>query len=307
MAGFLQVLKFYAKSVLFGTILAGCGLFGVISSILLKLIGKEEYAQYVVARAFYYTFSKIMQIKVVVKNGHRLDERPAIFISNHQSALDILILGRVFGVGTTVTAKSVLKYVPFLGWFMLASGTFFLDRARGDKAKAVLDKALQNMKSRNRAIYIFAEGTRSGSEKLELLPFKKGAFHLAQQGKIPVVPLVVSNTSNIFNAKNKVFNTGEIVIDVLAPQPSTQLESKEDVDKYCTSIRLKMQSTYEKLGYSTSPIWTANKKRLTSPSKTPLVDGNDSGFVDIDVSSVKSDVESIEIIDETTPLAHSND
>lgn len=305
MAPFLQALKFYAKSVLFGTILAGCALFGVVSSLLLRIVGKEEYAQYVVARTFYHVFSNIMQIKVVVKNAHRLDERPAIFISNHQSALDILILGRVFGVGTTVTAKSVLKYVPFLGWFMLASGTFFLDRARGDKAKAVLQNALENMKTRNRAIYIFAEGTRSGSEKLELLPFKKGAFHLAQQGKIPIVPLVVSNTSNIFSAKNKVFNTGEIVIDVLAPEPAANLETKEDVDNYCTSIRLKMQTVYENLGYSTVPVWAAKKKH--SSSRTPLLAESDSGFVEVDVTSVKSDVESIEIIDETTPLAVSND
>ena len=86
-----------------------------------------------------------MGVKINIKNAHYLNEKPAIVISNHQSALDILVLGKTFTPGMTVTAKRALKFFPFLGWFMLASGTFFLDRTRGEKARKVLDGALASL------------------------------------------------------------------------------------------------------------------------------------------------------------------
>ncbi|CAK7909657.1 1-acyl-sn-glycerol-3-phosphate acyltransferase [[Candida] anglica] len=244
-------IKFFLKSVIFGSLIAGCGLYGVIASIALRIVGKKEYAQWTVGRAFYNSFSTVLGIKITVKNEERLHGLPAVIISNHQSALDILVLGRVFQPGYTVTAKKVLKYFPILGWFMLASGTFFLDRSKGEKARKVLENALKDLKSEKRGLYIFPEGTRSASTTLELLPFKKGAFHLAKQAGIPIIPVVVSNTSTIFNAKSKTFNCGEIVVEVLEPMPTTGLETNEDVTKFTNEIRDKMAESYKKLGFST--------------------------------------------------------
>jgi len=61
-------------------------------------------------------------------------------------------------------------------------------------------------------VYIFPEGTRSYSTKAELLPFKKGAFHLAVQAQVPIVPVVVANYSNILNIKAKIFNAGKVPV-----------------------------------------------------------------------------------------------
>jgi lysophosphatidate acyltransferase len=56
-------------------------------------------------------------------------------------------------------------------------------------------------------IWIFPEGTRNATNKL--LPFKKGAFHLAIQAQIPIVPLVVSSYNSFYNKKNKLFTSGK--------------------------------------------------------------------------------------------------
>lgn len=253
MAPFLKSLKFYFKSFVFGTLIVGCALYGVIASVFLRIIGKPEYAQYTVARSFYYSFSTLLGIKIKVKNEHYLKEKPAVVISNHQSALDILILGRTFTPGITVTAKTALKYIPFLGWFMVASGTFFLDRARGERARKILDGALASLKRDNRSLFMFPEGTRSGTTKLDVLPFKKGAFHLAKQAQIPVIPFVVSNTSNIFHASSRTFNTGEITIEVLPPISTSHLESNEELSEFVLDVRDKMKSTLERIGYSKVP------------------------------------------------------
>ncbi|RCK57713.1 putative 1-acyl-sn-glycerol-3-phosphate acyltransferase [Candida viswanathii] len=251
---FLGKVKFYLKTVLFSTLLAGCAIYGVFASIILRLIGKGEYAQYTVARACYYSCRLLMGLKINIKNGHYLRDLPAIVVSNHQSALDIFVLGQIFQPGYTVTSKKSLKYVPFLGWFMALSGTFFLDRSKSAAARKVLNSALIQLKDNGRALFIFPEGTRSGFEELDMLQFKKGAFHLAREAGIPIIPVVVSNTSPIFNSKRKIFNTGEINIEVLPPVPTADIETNEEITNLCNGIRDDMIKTLKKVGFSKTPI-----------------------------------------------------
>mmetsp|Transcript_5421 Transcript_5421/g.6287 ORF Transcript_5421/g.6287 Transcript_5421/m.6287 type:complete len:292 (+) Transcript_5421:75-950(+) len=290
MSSVISSIKFYIKSTVFGALLCGCGIYGVFASIFLRLIGKKEYAQYNVGRVFYYTFSKILGVKITIKNEHFLHDIPGIVISNHQSALDILMLGQVFQPGYTVTAKKALKYFPFLGWFMLASGTFFLDRARGEKARKVLDNALKTLKAEKRALFMFPEGTRSATKELEMLPFKKGAFHLAHQAGIPIIPVVVSNTSTIFNAKDRVFNSGEIFIEVLKPISTDALKTTSDVSAMSVKVREEMTEALQHVGYS---------RPLGSPVEQPSVN-TDEEITDIDTDT---DPEQNELSEETPLMA----
>lgn len=262
-----------------------CALYGVVASVLLRLVGKEEYAQYTVARAFYYLFSKILGVTITLKNEQYLHTKPGVVVSNHQSALDILVLGRIFMPGYTVTAKKALKYVPFLGWFMLASRTFFLDRAKGEKARRVLDDALLGLKKNLRLIFMFPEGTRSATTKIEMLPFKKGAFHLAKQASIPVIPVAVSNYSHIFSSANKVFNRGNIVIEVLPPMETSALELSDDVTAFAKDVRDKMLQSMIEMGYA--PV-RGEKPKPARPEDT-------------ENHSDQSEV-SVELISEATPL-----
>lgn len=247
---FLKTGRFYLKCAVFASLILGCSLYGVIISIVLRLVGKKKYSQYLVAKAFYYTISLALGIKVNVKNEQFLHSNPAIYLANHQSALDIFTMGTFFVPGVTVTAKSSLKWVPVLGWFMYLSGTFFLDRSKSEKARKVLNGALADLKKDDCALFMFPEGTRSGTKELTMLPFKKGAFHLAKSAKIPVVPIVISNTSNIFNAKEKLFELGVINIEVMKPLDTHNLETNEDVTKFSTFVRDSMLETLQRVGYS---------------------------------------------------------
>ncbi|KAK6200391.1 uncharacterized protein RJT21DRAFT_43600 [Scheffersomyces amazonensis] len=291
MGKFLSTLKYYFKTIVFGSLICGCALYGVIASIILKIINKQQYSQYTVAKAFFHLFSWVLGLNIKVINEKYLHSSPAIYISNHQSSLDIYVLGKIFQPGYSVTAKRSLKFVPFLGWFMLLSGTFFLDRSKGDKAKKVLDTALVSLKKDNRALFIFPEGTRSRTEKLEFLPFKKGAFHLAKQAGIPIVPIVVSNTSNIFSSKRKIFNTGEITIEVLPPVSTDSLVTKEDVGNLCNKVRDDMLEVYKRIGYS--------KVRGEKPNEDqPVLETDDSETAEL--------IDDVEIISEVTPLVASD-
>ena len=72
--------------------------------------------------------------------------------------------------------------------------------------------AAREMKEHRQNVFIFPEGTRSYAEKPVLLPFKKGAFHLAVQAGVDILPVVVENYSRVLNIKARRFNSGTIRI-----------------------------------------------------------------------------------------------
>lgn len=244
-----NVVIYYFKVVLALIILMISALYGTIASIICTVIGKQYLAQYTTARFYYYAMKHLMGIDVKVIGGEKLDNKPFIAVSNHQSTLDILMLGRMFPPGCTVTAKKSLKYVPFLGWFMSLSGTYFLDRNDRKQSVDTLNEGLKNIKANKRALWIFPEGTRSYSADLKILPFKKGAFHLAQQGKIPIIPIVVSNTSTIMNSKYKVFNSGVITVKVLDAINTEDLKT-ENISKLSEDVRDRMFEELQNIGYA---------------------------------------------------------
>ena len=136
--------------------------------------------------------------------------RPAVFIGNHQTELDVLMLGCMFPKYCSVTAKKSLKNWPFLGWFMTLSGSVFIDRKNSKDARAAMAGAAEQIKTLKQSVYMFPEGTRSYAKEPMLLPFKKGAFHLAVQAQVPIVPVVAANYSDTLYIKGMVFKSGKI-------------------------------------------------------------------------------------------------
>lgn len=222
-------------------------------------MGKQGLSQWTVARVFYFLVSKILDIQIVIKNPEALKTRPAVFISNHQSELDVLILGAMFPKYTSVTAKKALKYYPFLGWFMSLSGAVFIDRVNRENALKAFSGAIQHMKKHNQNVFIFPEGTRSHSLVPKILPFKKGAFHFAVQAQVPIVPWVVSNYSKVFSLKTRTFVPGKIEIEVL-PAIDTKGMTAENVNDLLATTQEKMNEVVMKLGYGDGKAYTEADK-----------------------------------------------
>ena len=89
-------------------------------------------------------------------------------------------------------SKRSLQYTP-LGPFMSMSGAIFIDRSNSVQAMQSLNDAGQHMKNVGTSLWMFPEGTRHSEEVPNLLPFKKGGFHLAIQAGIPIIPVVTEN------------------------------------------------------------------------------------------------------------------
>lgn len=191
-----------------------CTIYGAVASIILRILGQEQLAQWATGRAFKYVMAFTTGITFEVEDPNKYLEtvRPAVFIGNHQTELDVLMLGCMFPKYCSVTAKKNLKSVPFLGWFMSLSGTVFIDRKSSKNARDAMASAAEEIQRRKQSVYMFPEGTRSYTKEPELLPFKKGAFHLAAQAGVPIVPVVVANYSHVLHIKSLVFNGGRIPV-----------------------------------------------------------------------------------------------
>ncbi|KAJ5888703.1 20S cyclosome subunit (BimA/Nuc2/Cdc27) [Penicillium taxi] len=225
----------------------GCLLFsaayGVFASIVLRLVGFGRISQWATARCFKWVMLLTTGVKFEIIEGQEyLTTRPAVFLANHQTELDVLMLGAVFPPYCSVTAKKSLRNVPFLGWFMTLSRTVFIDRANRETAVKAFDSAVEEMHVHRQSVFIFPEGTRSYSDKPTLLPFKKGAFHLAVKAGVPIVPIIAENYAHILYPKAWRFNAGTIKIRVLPPIETKQLTAA-DVDSLTTSTRDAMLRT----------------------------------------------------------------
>lgn len=248
--------------------LLACAVYGVLASILLALVGKRQIAQWACGRAFDFTMRYTTGVEFVIDDPHNVlgSTRPAVFIGNHQTELDVLMLGAIFPKYCSVTAKAQLRRVPFLGWFMSLSGTIFIDRKNSQGARSAMDGAASEIRTSRQSVYMFPEGTRSYAKEPMLLPFKKGAFHLAVQSGVPIVPVVVANYSHVLYVKNLVFNSGKIPVKVLAPIPTTNLTTA-DVDELTRSTREVMLSE----------LISLTEKARGQPIAVPATNGSSTG------------------------------
>lgn len=206
--------SFFARLLTAYASLVVCAIYGILTSILLRPFGRHRIVQYLTARAFKLTMYLSTGVRFQIVSGKEYLEarRPCVIIGNHQSELDVLFLGTIFPPYTSVTAKSSLKRVPFLGWFMALSGTVFIDRGNRADALKAFQGAAEEMQRERQNVFIFPEGTRSYANGPELGSFKKGAFHLAVQAGVDIVPVVAGNYSGVLNVGERRFRAGIIPV-----------------------------------------------------------------------------------------------
>ncbi|MEM7513592.1 MAG: 1-acylglycerol-3-phosphate O-acyltransferase, partial [Bacteroidota bacterium] len=173
-------------------------------------------------------------IELVVKGEEHLwAKRPAVFIFNHQSSADMFIVSKLIRKNATGIAKKELKTMPIIGQLLMAGGVIFIDRKNREKAIEAMKPAVEALKN-GTSIIIFPEGTRS--KDYSLGAFKKGAFHLAMQAKVPIVPVVIRNAHDAMPRGTNFFRSAAIEVKVLPPI-STSRWKKEHLDQKVHKIR----------------------------------------------------------------------
>ncbi|KAI8353619.1 hypothetical protein EDC96DRAFT_484769 [Choanephora cucurbitarum] len=224
--------------------------YGTIIALVLPLFGKRDLINWSVARGYYYLGGFFTGVRVEVEGEENLHqhEGPAIYVCNHQSSLDIMLMGKVYPKNTAIIAKKQLKYVPFLGMFVRLNNTILLDRKNRESAVKEARKAAEDIQKKNTNVWVFPEGTRGHESEVTLLPFKKGPFYMAVQAHVPIIPVVLSNYTDLYSAKQKRFNSGVVRCRVL-PAISTEgvEETSADIEKLATECREQMLTALKEI------------------------------------------------------------
>jgi lysophosphatidate acyltransferase len=215
--------RYYLCNILYLCTVGFCSSVGFCSALPLYLLGRRYDVNFVFAHTLYAMFSRLSGLRIIVEGKEHLQARPCVFIGNHQSMVDLFLLGAcvkipvyiprgsdqadsVLPMGTRVMPKKSLKYMPFFGQFLQAGGAVFVDRGNSAIAVQSLQVAGEEIKKHHTSIWVFPEGTRTSRPYHDMRLFKKGAFHLAVQAGLPIVPVVFENYWNIYH--KGVFNAG---------------------------------------------------------------------------------------------------
>jgi putative phosphoserine phosphatase/1-acylglycerol-3-phosphate O-acyltransferase len=164
---------------------------------------------------------------------HLWSSRPAVFIFNHQSGLDPILIVKMLRRDITGVGKKELLKNPIFGPLFNAAGVVFVDRADRTKAIKALQPAVDALKE-GLSLAIAPEGTRSLTPRLGR--FKKGAFHMAMQAGVPIVPVVFRNVLDAFPKDARVVRPATIEAVVLSPIDTTAWTT-ESLDDEVAAIR----------------------------------------------------------------------
>jgi len=140
--------------------------------------------------------------------------RPAVLVANHASTVDILVLYGLFRPFKWVSKSSNFR-IPFVGWNMVLNGYVPITRGAADSARRMMARC-EELLAMGAPVLLFPEGTRSVTGELQ--PFKDGAFRLARQCGVPVIPVAVSGTYETLPKHGVVLrNRMSSVVEVLDP------------------------------------------------------------------------------------------
>ena len=166
---------------------------------------------------------------------------PQILASNHQSWFDVFALAADLPVRYRFVAKRELGGIPVFGRAWKSCGHVSVDRGNRESAIESLDQAWREVHQDRLTMVLFPEGTRSPDGRL--LPFKKGAFVLAIQGQVPLVPVAVVGSRDIMPKGGKRVRAGEIRIRIGQPIPTagTTLQDRDRLLQECRAAILELK------------------------------------------------------------------
>jgi len=190
-----------------------------------------------------------LNLKIVGEN-HLWSHRPAVFIFNHQSNVDLVIVARLMRRDIIGVGKREIRDIPVVGRVMEAAGVILIDRRNSASAIEAMKQLVNTMRIEGKSVCLSPEGTRAVTPKLA--EFKKGAFHLAIQAGVPVVPIVIHNSNDVQPKGDFIFHPGTVNVEVLPPIDTSKW-SANTIDVHVAEVRnlylqvLDQKKTMEKL------------------------------------------------------------
>jgi 1-acyl-sn-glycerol-3-phosphate acyltransferase len=196
-------------------------------------------------------------------SGIRIEDprRPYVAVSNHESLADIFLISHLPWEMKWL-AKEELFRVPLFGWMMRLAGDIAVHRAKRSSRAEALEQCRDRLRKRV-SVMIFPEGTRSRTG--DLLPFHDGAFRLAIEAGVPILPLAVVGTRDAIATGSLQFGRAVAEVRTLEPIPTDHL-TLADVAALREEVRARIQAARDDMRRSSDADQDHAGRRLHSPS-----------------------------------------
>ncbi len=184
-------------------------------------------------------YSKVLfaafRVRVVHRGFEQIDpQSPYVFMPNHASIADPLAMAITIPQPFHCVFKKELARIPVFGWALLSLGQIMVDRENTEQARAALVEAVSGL-SGNNSVLIFPEGWVSKDG--QLLPLKKGGFHLAIQTGLPIVPVRIDGARKVCPPGGSGrFHKGGISVQVFPPL-SVRGKTETDIPVLMEKVR----------------------------------------------------------------------
>ena len=217
--------------------------------ILLRLVTAPfDPGRYTVGRVFRYIGVIVERLnplwRLRLSGVHIANPRhPYVVVSNHESFADILLISNLPWEMKWLS-KAELFRIPLLGWMMRIAGDVPVRRGFGPSAVEAIEQCRQILRN-HVSVMIFPEGTRSATGRM--LPFKDGAFRLAVEAGVPVLPLVIAGTGTALPKKGWKMGRSHAEVRVLEPVPTEGL-TLDDVAGLRNRVRKLIEETRATMG-----------------------------------------------------------
>jgi putative phosphoserine phosphatase/1-acylglycerol-3-phosphate O-acyltransferase len=221
------------------------------------LTGSRRNAQNFSFSLFADTASALIGLELNVKGEeHIWGHRPAVFIFNHQSKADVVICAKLLRRDIAGVGKKEIRDMPVIGRVMEMGGVVLIDRADARGAIEAMQPLVDAMCKDGKSVVMAPEGTRTVSPRLA--PFKKGAFHLAIQAGVPIVPIVIRNAGDVAPKGDFVYRSATVDVEVLPPV-DTSTWSAGTINQHVLEVR---NMFLEALG---QPVVKSKTKAVAKP------------------------------------------
>lgn len=195
------------------------------------------------ARVYSVPALRIMGIRVKLDIGDLIDHaRPAVLAANHLSNHDLFVFGRVVPKRTVSLGKTSLKWIPLFGQLYWLAGNVLVDRGNAVQAKKAMLTTTDTLQHKDMSLWVFVEGTRSHGKGLG--PFKKGAFQMAINAQVPILPVCANNYTRTMNLNR--WHGGTAILRALPPIATTGL-TLDDLPALMATCHAQMAACIEEL------------------------------------------------------------
>ena len=181
------------------------------------------------------TWLRLSGVKVEVKGRELLDpKQPYVFIANHRSYLDAAPLFAYTGRRMGLVGKKELLRAPILGYGMGFVNVIAIDRTNRERAVESIRIATERLR-RGISFGVCAEGTRARTG--QMLPFKKGAFHMAVEAGVPIVPIALKNSDQLMGKGTGEAWPGTIEMIMFQPVETAWVSTDEDLQRLVDQVQ----------------------------------------------------------------------